>query len=112
MRNRTELAGKLTEQGAAMCILWYALNHRLSSTRYIMYVRREEEVYMLDRDNAVFAVPNLKFPSGKRPGQHVKETLIDGVSHYHCSLLAVPLYCTSRRWFSIRLQTIRSDHGT
>ena len=35
---------------------------------------------MLDRDNAVFSVPSLQFPSRKQVGQHLKETLVDGVS--------------------------------
>ncbi len=34
---------------------------------------------MLDRDNAVFSIPKLQFPSRKLVGQHTKETLVDGV---------------------------------
>ena len=45
-----------------------------------MYIRKENEIYMLDRDNAVFLIPKLQFPSRKHAGQHIKETLVDGVS--------------------------------
>lgn len=45
----------------------------------MMYIRKEGEVYMLDRDNAVFSVPDLQFPSRQHVGQHLKETLVDGV---------------------------------
>lgn len=45
-----------------------------------MYIRKAGEIYMLDRDNAVFSVPQLKFPSRKVTGQHLKETLVDGVN--------------------------------
>lgn len=48
-----------------------------------MYIRKEGEVYMLDRDNAVFSVPHLQFPSRKHTEQHLKETLVDGVNHAH-----------------------------
>ena len=48
--------------------------------RYIMYIRKEGEIYMLDRDNAVFSIPKLQFPSRKHVGQHIKDTLVDGVS--------------------------------
>ena len=44
-----------------------------------MYIRKAGEIYMLDRDNAVFSVPHLQFPSRKITGQHLKETLVDGV---------------------------------
>lgn len=47
--------------------------------RYIMYIRKESEIYMLDRNNAVFLVPNLEFLSRQTPGHHLKETLVDGV---------------------------------
>ena len=45
----------------------------------MMYIRGKGAVYMLDRDNAVFQVPQLSFPSRGRPGEHVKDTLMDGV---------------------------------
>ena len=45
-----------------------------------MYIHCEDEIYMLDRDNSVFLVPQLKFLSRKRKDDHIFETLIDGVS--------------------------------
>lgn len=45
-----------------------------------MYIQCEEEIYMLDRDNSVFSVPQLKFFSRKRKYDHIFETLVDGVS--------------------------------
>ncbi len=48
--------------------------------RYMMYIHCEEEIYMLDRDNSVFLVPQLKFFSRKRKYDHIFETLVDGVS--------------------------------
>ena len=38
---------------------------------------------MLDRDNAVFSVPQLQFPSRNHIG-HVKDTLVDGVMPVYC----------------------------
>ena len=48
--------------------------------RYMMYIRGRKAIYMLDRDNAVFQVPNLVFPSRPNLEEHVRETLLDGVS--------------------------------
>lgn len=47
--------------------------------RYMMYIRKEGEIYMLDRDNAVFLIPNLQFLSLKHEGHNLNETLVDGV---------------------------------
>ena len=47
--------------------------------RYMMYIRKEDEVYMVDRDNAVFLIPNVKFFSRHNLEQHLKDTLVDGV---------------------------------
>ncbi len=48
--------------------------------RYMMYIKKEDEVYMLDRDNAVFLIPNVKFPTRQNPEEHHTSTLVDGVS--------------------------------
>ena len=45
-----------------------------------MYIRGRGEVYMLNRSDAVFRVPYLSFPSGRHLGEHLTETLLDGVS--------------------------------
>ena len=47
--------------------------------RYIMYIRKEDEVYMVDRDNAVFLIPKVKFFNRHNLKQHLKDTLVDGV---------------------------------
>ena len=47
-----------------------------------MYIRGPGAVYMLDRDNAVFQVPHLTFPARGKPGAHLRETLLDGVSQH------------------------------
>ena len=46
-----------------------------------MYIHCEGEIFMLDRDNSVFSVPQLRFLSRKRRNDHIFETLVDGVSH-------------------------------
>lgn len=58
-----------------VCLLWL-----INGCRYLMYIHCEEEIYMLDRDNSVFLVPQLKFFSRKRKNDHIFETLVDGVS--------------------------------
>ena len=76
VRSRIELAGKQMELGAS--INYYGAKFMIIC-RYLMYIGKEGEVYMLDRDNAVFSIPNLQFPS-KHAGQaHLKDTLMDGV---------------------------------
>ena len=46
-----------------------------------MYIKDRKQIFLVDRDNSVFLIPGLTFPSRKRPGEHVKETLADSVSH-------------------------------
>ena len=50
--------------------------------RYMMLILGEREVYLIDRDNNVFAAPQLHFPQRKFPNEHVYGTLLEGVSHY------------------------------
>ena len=44
-----------------------------------MLIRNSEHVYMIDRDNTVFAVRGLKFPSRKNLEESLRDTLVDGV---------------------------------
>ncbi len=44
-----------------------------------MYIRERGAVYMLDRDNAVFLIPHVSFPCRDKSGEHLKNTLLDGV---------------------------------
>ncbi|KAJ8321635.1 hypothetical protein KUTeg_000106 [Tegillarca granosa] len=46
--------------------------------RYMMLVDGVNEVYMIDRDNAVFHVPHLEFPRRKDLNSHIRQTLMDG----------------------------------
>ncbi len=48
-----------------------------------MYIRERGAVFMLDRDNAVFQVPHLSFPTRGKTGEHLRDTLLDGVSYYY-----------------------------
>ena len=44
-----------------------------------MLIDGANEVYMIDRDNAVFHVPGLHFPYRKDMNRTLKDTLVDGV---------------------------------
>ena len=44
-----------------------------------MLILGEGEIYMVDRDNAVFKAPQFRFPQRKNPKEHVFDTLLDGV---------------------------------
>jgi mRNA-capping enzyme len=44
-----------------------------------MLIDGKDQVYMIDRDNAVFHVPRLEFPKRKDLNAHVTNTLADGV---------------------------------
>ena len=45
----------------------------------MMLILKENEVYLLDRDNSVFSTDKFKFPRRKAPDEHVFDTLVDGV---------------------------------
>ena len=45
----------------------------------MMLIDGANEVYMIDRDNAVFHVPGLHFPYRKDMNRTLKDTLVDGV---------------------------------
>ena len=46
----------------------------------MMLILKEKEIYLIDRDNNVFAAPQFHFPQRKFPREHVFDTLLDGVS--------------------------------
>ena len=48
-----------------------------------MYIKDKEQIYLIDRDNSVFSAPGICFPSRKKTGEHVKDTLADSVSHLY-----------------------------
>lgn len=47
----------------------------------MMLINGKNEVYMIDRDNAVFHISNLEFPFRKDPRVHLSNTLLDGVGY-------------------------------
>ena len=46
----------------------------------MMLILKEKEIYLIDRDNNVFAAPQFHFPQRKSLEEHVYDTLLDGVS--------------------------------
>lgn len=62
-----------------------------------MLIRNSEHVYMIDRDNTVFAVRGLKFPSRKNLDESLRDTLVDGVRNLN---IDYSKHCcnTYRRW--------------
>ncbi|XP_033127077.1 mRNA-capping enzyme-like [Anneissia japonica] len=55
----------------------YKVSWKADGVRYMMLIDGKEHVYMFDRDNTVFAVPQLTFPKRKEVG-HISDTLLDG----------------------------------
>ncbi|BFZ11350.1 hypothetical protein BsWGS_14390 [Bradybaena similaris] len=56
----------------------YKVSWKADGTRYMMLVDGKDEVYMIDRDNCVFHVPNLNFFKRKNLAAYLAETLLDG----------------------------------
>lgn len=56
----------------------YKVSWKADGTRYMMLIDGANEVYMIDRDNAVFHVPGLQFPYRKDMNRTLKDTLVDG----------------------------------
>lgn len=56
----------------------YRVSWKADGTRYMMLIRNSEHIYMIDRDNTVFAVRGLKFPSRKNLDDTLRNTLVDG----------------------------------
>lgn len=48
--------------------------------RYMMLILKEGEIYFFDRDHSCFKVSDLRFPQRKDLSNHLKDTLLDGVS--------------------------------
>ena len=44
----------------------------------MMYIKGPNEVYFIDRDNAVFQIKGLTFPHRKDRSRHLVDTLLDG----------------------------------
>ncbi|XP_069105528.1 LOW QUALITY PROTEIN: mRNA-capping enzyme-like [Argopecten irradians] len=56
----------------------YKVSWKADGTRYMMLIDGKNEVFMFDRDNTVFHVPNLEFPRRKDPRTSIHDTLLDG----------------------------------
>ncbi|XP_076084140.1 mRNA-capping enzyme-like isoform X2 [Mytilus galloprovincialis] len=56
----------------------YKVSWKADGTRFMMLIDGANEVYMADRDNAVFHVPHLHFPYRKDLSRTLKDTLVDG----------------------------------
>nr|KAG5691358.1 hypothetical protein BaRGS_033407 [Batillaria attramentaria] len=56
----------------------YKVSWKADGTRYLMLIDGRDQVYMIDRDNAVFHVPGLEFPKRKDLNSHLHSTLVDG----------------------------------
>ncbi|XP_074655994.1 mRNA-capping enzyme-like [Tubulanus polymorphus] len=56
----------------------YKVSWKADGVRYMMLIDGARNNYMIDRDNAVFHVPNLTFPRRKDLHKHLQNTLIDG----------------------------------
>ncbi|XP_052763075.1 mRNA-capping enzyme-like [Mya arenaria] len=56
----------------------YKCSWKADGTRFMMLIDGEHQVFMLDRDNTVFHVPNLMFPRRKDLNGHTTNTLLDG----------------------------------
>jgi len=56
----------------------YMVSWKADGTRYMMAILGRDQVYMIDRDNAVFKISGLQFPNRKDPATHLTDTLVDG----------------------------------
>jgi len=56
----------------------FKVSWKADGVRYMMLINGSNEVYMLDRDNAIFHVPKLIFPKRKDLNMHISNTLLDG----------------------------------
>lgn len=75
----------------------YMVSWKADGTRYLMLIEKAGSIYFIDRDNCVFRVEGVTFPSKKNFDEHLYQTLVDGVSaptfsasksgHYYIDLL-------------------------
>lgn len=56
----------------------YRVSWKADGVRYMLLILREREIYLIDRDNNVFAAPQFHFPQRKILKEHIYDTLIDG----------------------------------
>ena len=58
----------------------YGVTWKADGQRYMMLIKGPNEIFMFDRDFAVYRVNNMTFPKRKALDQHLTNTLLDGVS--------------------------------
>ncbi|XP_075213048.1 RNA guanylyltransferase and 5'-phosphatase mRNA capping enzyme [Lycorma delicatula] len=56
----------------------YRVSWKADGTRYMMLILKENDIFFIDRDNSIFQVEGLRFPSRKNPQRHLTNTLLDG----------------------------------
>ncbi|XP_003748458.1 mRNA-capping enzyme [Galendromus occidentalis] len=56
----------------------YRVSWKADGTRYLMLIDGPDDIYFLDRDNAVFKVNGLRFPQRKDIESHLYKTVLDG----------------------------------
>ena len=56
----------------------YKVTWKADGQRYMMLIKGRNEIFMLDRDLAVYRVNNVIFPRRKIPDDHLTNTLLDG----------------------------------
>ena len=56
----------------------YHVSWKADGTRYMMLIKKRNQVYFLDRNNNVFQVNDLYFPYYKNHNEHLVNTLLDG----------------------------------
>lgn len=47
----------------------------------MMLINKRDEIYFFDRNNTCFQVENITFVKAGNLGQHLEDTLLDGVSY-------------------------------
>ncbi|KAL7668829.1 hypothetical protein ACOME3_009513 [Neoechinorhynchus agilis] len=58
--------------------LEYRVSWKADGTRFLCLIKSQNEIYMIDRRNCIFAIHNLSFLSSKSPTEHLSQTLVDG----------------------------------
>lgn len=59
----------------------YRVSWKADGTRYLMLIEDRNKVFFIDRDNCVFQAHGMTFPYRKNPGEHLQDTLCDGVCY-------------------------------
>nr|XP_039261736.1 mRNA-capping enzyme-like [Styela clava] len=56
----------------------YQVSWKADGVRYMMLINGKNQVYMVDRDNAVFQISDMEFVHRKNLEHHLTDTLLDG----------------------------------